>query len=42
MIYSLYDIIFPEKDIVTIDIPVKTDVMLVLAVAGKKKIKEMT
>lgn len=37
----LYDILFPEKDTVTIDIPVKSDVTLVFALANKKKIKEM-
>jgi hypothetical protein len=35
----LYGIIFPEKDTVTIDIPVRTEIPLVFAVAGKKKIK---
>jgi hypothetical protein len=37
----LYDIVFPEKDTVTIDIPVKTEVPLVFALGSKKKTKEM-
>ncbi len=31
----------PEKDTVTIDIPVKSDLPIVFALANKKKIKEM-
>lgn len=41
LIYSLYDILVPEKDTVTIDIPVKSDLPIVFALANKKKIKEM-
>ena len=36
------DIFMPDKDTVTIDLPVKTDVPLILAVAYKKQIKELT
>lgn len=41
LIYYLYDIVFPEKDAVTIDIPVKSENQLVFALASKKKIREM-
>lgn len=38
----LLDIFIPDKDTVTIDIPVKTDIPLVFAVVHKKQIKELT
>jgi hypothetical protein len=31
--------VFPEKDVVTIDIPLKSDNLLVFALASKKKIR---
>lgn len=36
------DIFFPAKDTVTIDLPVKNDIPLVLAIVMKKQIKELT
>ena len=38
----LYDILFPEKDTVTIDIPVKSELPIVFAIANKRKVKEMS
>jgi hypothetical protein len=38
----LLDIFMPEKDTVTIDIPLKADSPIVLAVAQKKQVKDLT
>jgi len=35
----VYELIWPEKDTITIDIPVKTDVPLVFLISLKKKMK---
>lgn len=35
----VYELIWPEKDTITIDIPVKTDVPLVFLLSLKKKMK---
>lgn len=35
----VYELIWPEKDMITIDIPVKTDVPVVFLLALKKKMK---
>lgn len=37
----LLDIFMPEKDTVTIDIPMNADVPLVLAIIDKKKVKDI-
>lgn len=42
VLYSLMDIFLPERDTVTIDLPVKAEVPLVLAVVQRKMIKEYT
>jgi hypothetical protein len=38
----ILDIFMPDKDTVTIDLPIKTDVPLVFAIAEKKRVKELT
>lgn len=39
LLYSLvYEAIYPEKDIITIDIPVKIDHPIVLALVNRKKV----
>lgn len=40
LLYTLLDIFFPEKDTVTIDIPVKSETPLVFAVLQRKQVKE--
>ncbi len=35
----VYELIWPEKDVITIDIPVKTDIPLVFLLSLKKKMK---
>lgn len=35
----IYELIWPEKDTITIDIPVKTDIPLVFLLSLKKKMK---
>ena len=35
----VYELIWPEKDTITIDIPVKTDIPLVFLLSLKKKMK---
>ena len=42
LLYCILDIFMPDKDTVTIDIPVKTEVPLVIAVIAKKLVKEQT
>lgn len=42
LLYTLYDIVFPQRDTVTIDLPIKTDVPVVLLVAQKKRVKEIS
>jgi hypothetical protein len=39
VLYSLMDIFLPEKDTVTIDLPVKSETPLVFAVLQRKMIK---
>jgi len=41
LLYTLYDIIFPERDTVTLDIPIKTQIQQVFLVAQKKRVKEI-
>jgi hypothetical protein len=38
----LLDIFMPDKDTVTIDLPMDTDVPLVFAVCEKKSVKDLT
>jgi hypothetical protein len=38
----IYDIFFPDRDTVTIDIPIKADQPLVLLIAQKKRVKEIS
>lgn len=38
--YFLYETIYPEKDLITIDIPVKIDHPIVLAIVNKKKVSK--
>lgn len=40
--YLIYEIIYPEKDLITFDIPVQCDTPFVFAVASKKKFKKIT
>ena len=40
-LYMLLDIFMPDKDTVTIDLPLKSDVPLVLLVAQRKQVKEI-
>ncbi len=43
LLYSIiYEIIYPEKDLITINIPVHCDTPLVFALANKKKLKNLT
>lgn len=35
----VYELIWPEKDTITIDIPVKSEIPLVFLLANKKKMK---
>jgi hypothetical protein len=35
----VYELIWPEKDTITIDIPVKTDIPLIFLLSLKKKMK---
>ena len=42
ILYSVfYEIFYPEKDLIIIDIPVKTDLPLVFALAHRKKVKQL-
>lgn len=36
--YFIYESIYPEKDMITIDIPVKADNPVILAIINKKKV----
>jgi hypothetical protein len=38
----LLDIFMPERDLVIIDIPMKTDYPLIFAVTQKKRVKDLT
>ena len=38
----ILDIFMPEKDTATIDLPLKTDIPLILGVIQKKQVKEFT
>lgn len=41
LLYSLvYEAIYPEKDLITIDIPVKVDHPVVLALINRKKVSK--
>jgi hypothetical protein len=42
LLYQILDLVMPERDIVTIDISVKSEIPLVLAVLAKKMVKEQT
>ena len=42
LLYSyVYELIYPEKDLIIVDIPVKLDLPLIWALIGKKKTKSM-
>lgn len=40
--FIIYEIIYPEKDLITINIPVHCDTPLIFGLATKKKIKSLT
>ena len=42
LLFMLYGILFPEKDTVMIDLPIKTDIPLVFLVASKKGVKQLS
>ena len=42
LIYTLYDIVVPEKDTIVIDLPMQTVTPVVFAVVPRRKVKQMT